>query len=53
VPLERVTAMYRSQLSQLPAAKLVMDPNALHFVMLDDPAFFQSQVNDFLRTVTR
>jgi pimeloyl-ACP methyl ester carboxylesterase len=53
LPLEQVTAIYRSQLSQLPAAKLVMDPNARHFVMLDGPVFFQSQVDGFLRTVTR
>ncbi|WP_133468034.1 alpha/beta fold hydrolase [Paraglaciecola marina] len=43
-----VDALYKQQLSSLPHAKLVMNTKARHFIMFDDPSWFEHQVLNFL-----
>lgn len=39
---------YQSQVSRLKGARVIMADNARHFVMLDDPAFLFSALDEFL-----
>lgn len=45
---EAVAARYRGQLARVPDARVVIAEQARHFVMLDDPEFFQRTVAAFL-----
>ena len=43
-----ITAVFNAQYAQLKNYRLFVDDNARHFVMLDDPAGFLSEVDSFL-----
>jgi pimeloyl-ACP methyl ester carboxylesterase len=45
---EQVEHNYQSQYVQLKHRHLVMADHARHFIMLDDPAWFYGQIDDFL-----
>jgi pimeloyl-ACP methyl ester carboxylesterase len=45
-----VTANYESQVAKIPNHKVVVADKAKHFVMLDDPTFFFSTMDDFLKS---
>jgi pimeloyl-ACP methyl ester carboxylesterase len=42
-------AIYRDEVSTIPNHKVVFAPKAKHFVQLDDPQYFYSQVESFLK----
>lgn len=41
--------VYRDEVATVPNHKVVFAPNAKHFVQLDDPQFFYTQVENFLK----
>ncbi len=43
-----VRASYAAQVSRIPDRRVVMAKNARHFVMLDDPQYLYSMIDDFL-----
>jgi pimeloyl-ACP methyl ester carboxylesterase len=43
-------AVYQDEVSTIPNHKVVFAPKAKHFVMLDDPEFFYTQVEAFFKT---
>lgn len=45
---EGVLARYRAQVAKVPDHRVVVAADARHFVMLDDPAFFERQLDAFL-----
>jgi len=45
-----VLARYEAQVSKIPSHKVLLAEKAKHFIMLDDPTFFFSTVDEFLRT---
>ena len=47
---ERVLARYAAQVSRIPDRRVVMARNARHFVMLDDPQYLYSVMDEFLST---
>ena len=47
--LEHVKTTYAAQLAALPSAKLLVAPGCRHFIMLDNPTWFQATVDEFLR----
>ena len=47
---ERVLARYAAQVSRIPDRRVVMARNARHFVMLDDPQYLYSVMDEFLFT---
>ena len=47
---DAATAVFRQQYSTVKDLKFVMSENARHFVMWDDPAWFNTQVDNFLAT---
>jgi N-formylmaleamate deformylase len=42
-------AIYQNEVSTIPNHKVVFAPNAKHFIQLDDPQFFYTQVEAFLK----
>jgi N-formylmaleamate deformylase len=44
-----VKALYQQQLEKLPAAQLDINPQARHFIMLDDPAWLNQKIRSFLQ----
>jgi pimeloyl-ACP methyl ester carboxylesterase len=46
--LAAVRAAYERQIAAIPDHKLFMDPNALHFIMLDDPDYLLRTMDRFL-----
>jgi pimeloyl-ACP methyl ester carboxylesterase len=46
--LAAVRAAYERQIAGVKDHKLEMDPNALHFIMLDDPEFLLGAIDRFL-----
>ena len=42
-------ALYRTEVAAIPNHKVVFAPKARHFVQLDDPQFFYSQAESFLK----
>jgi len=46
--LGRIRAAYEAQLANAPSHKVVMAERALHFIMLDDPAFLIREIDEFL-----
>lgn len=46
---EQAQATFERQYAGLAGARIAMAPTARHFVMLDDPAWFQAEVAPFLR----
>jgi hypothetical protein len=46
---EQAQATFERQYAGLAGARIAMAPAARHFVMLDDPAWFQAQLAPFLR----
>jgi pimeloyl-ACP methyl ester carboxylesterase len=46
--LAAVRAAYERQIAGVPHHKLEMDPNALHFIMLDDPEYLFGAIDRFL-----
>jgi pimeloyl-ACP methyl ester carboxylesterase len=49
---EQAEHNYQSQYVQLKHSHLVMADHARHFIMLDDPAWFYGQIDDFLASHT-
>jgi pimeloyl-ACP methyl ester carboxylesterase len=49
---DAATAVFRQQYSTVKDLKFVMSENARHFVMWDDPAWFNTQVDNFLASNT-
>ena len=47
---ELVLARYAAQVSRIPDRRVVMAKNARHFVMLDDPQYLYSVMDEFLST---
>jgi N-formylmaleamate deformylase len=45
-----VEAGYRQEVAAIPNHKVVFAPKAKHFIQLDEPQFFYSQVEEFLKT---
>lgn len=45
---EQVDALYKASYADVPGAKLVRVPDSYHFIMLDAPERFQSEVKQFL-----
>lgn len=45
---DRVKALYQQQLEKLPTARLDINPKVRHFIMLDDPAWLNQQIRNFL-----
>ncbi|MEO7647259.1 MAG: alpha/beta hydrolase [Gemmatimonadaceae bacterium] len=45
-----VLASYAAQVSRIPDRRVVMAKNARHFVMLDDPTYLYSMIDEFLST---
>ena len=46
---EQIDSFYRSSYAELKGATLTRIPNSAHFIMLDAPERFQSEVRKFLR----
>jgi pimeloyl-ACP methyl ester carboxylesterase len=44
-----VKALYQQQLEKLPAAQLDINPQARHFIMLDDPTWLNQKIRSFLQ----
>jgi len=44
-----VKALYQQQLEKVPAAQLDINPQARHFIMLDDPAWLNQKIRSFLQ----
>ena len=44
-----VTALYQQQREKLPAAQLDINPQARHFIMLDEPAWLNDKIGAFLQ----
>ncbi len=51
--IAQVTAAYKAQIATVPRHEFVMADKARHFVMLDDPSFFQQTLARFLRDASR
>ncbi|KXI26818.1 alpha/beta fold hydrolase [Paraglaciecola hydrolytica] len=47
-PQQAAAELYQQQLTALPQAKLVMNTQSRHFIMLDDPQWLNAQVSEFL-----
>jgi len=45
-----VQASYEAQVAKVPDHKVLIAEKARHFIMLDDPAFLFSSLDDFLAT---
>jgi pimeloyl-ACP methyl ester carboxylesterase len=50
--LEMALTAYRAQVARIRRHRVVAATHALHFIMLDDPAFLLSTMDDFLRSAT-
>jgi hypothetical protein len=50
--LEMALNAYRAQIARIRRHRVVAATQALHFVMLDDPTFLLSTMDEFLRSAT-